>query len=172
MATVAVAATSQQLGTHRPLLVLPDGAAGFDNGAFAQRPAMPAGSVSQPAAAAAPTALSAHGEAAARGEAWMRQSSQLPQRFNGPMFVTDAVSGKMVPIPPMRGAAPHMPLGGGDNQAAGPMMMIAPGQAGAAQMMYCAAPTMVSMAPPPTPVRVVCRGCGLVRMEVEGAPRQ
>ena len=172
MATLAVAATSQQHGAPRPLLVLPYGAAGFDNGAFAQRPAMPAGSVSQPAAAAAPTALSAHGEAAARGEAWMRQSSQLPQRFNGPMFVTDAVSGKMVPIPPMRGAAPHMPLGGGDNQAAGPMMMIAPGQAGAAQMMYCAAPTMVSMAPPPTPVRVVCRGCGLVRMEVEGAPRQ
>ena len=174
MATVAVAATSQQLGTHRPLLVLPDGAAGFDNGAFAQRPAMPAGPVAQSAAAAS-AALSAQGEAAARGEAWMRQSSQLPQRFNGPMFVTDAVSGKMVPIAPMRGGGPHIGgAGAGDSQAATPMMMMASGQAGAAQMMYCGLPApMVSMAPPPpTPVRVVCRGCGLVRMEVEGAPLQ
>ena len=174
MATVAVAATSQQLGTPRPLLVLPDGAAGFDNGAFAQRPAMPAGPVAQSAAAAS-AALSAQGEAAARGEAWMRQSSQLPQRFNGPMFVTDAVSGKMVPIAPMRGGGPHIGgAGAGDSQAATPMMMMASGQAGAAQMMYCGlqAP-MVSMAPPPpTPVRVVCRGCGLVRMEVEGALQQ
>ena len=174
MATVAVAATSQQLGTHRPLLVLPDGAAGFDNGAFAQRPAMPAGPVAQSAAAAS-AALSAQGEAAARGEAWMRQSSQLPQRFNGPMFVTDAVSGKMVPIAPMRGGGPHIGgAGAGDSQVATPMMMMASGQAGAAQMMYCGLPApMVSMAPPPpTPVRVVCRGCGLVRMEVEGAPLQ
>ena len=174
MATAAVVATSQQLGTPRPLRVLPDGAAGFDNGAFAQRPAMPAGPVAQSAAAAS-AALSAQGEAAARGEAWMRQSSQLPQRFNGPMFVTDAVSGKMVPIAPMRGGGPHIGgAGAGDSQAATPMMMMASGQTGAAQMMYCGFPApMVSMAPPPpTPVRVVCRGCGLVRMEVEGAPLQ
>jgi hypothetical protein len=166
-ATVAVAvATSQQLGTPRTPLVPPYGAAALNNEAFAQRPPMPADPVG-PAGAPAPP--SAHGEAsleAAAAAVWMRQSSQLsqlPQRFNGPMFVTDAVTGKLVVTTPVRG-------GGAEVQASTSTMTMAPGRAGAAQMVYCGLPApMVSVATAPPSVRVVCRGCGLVRMEVEGA---
>jgi len=44
-------------------------------------------------------------------------------------------------------------------------------EAAAFLMLYCGLPApMVSVAAARPPVRVVCRGCGLVRMEVEGAP--
>lgn len=161
-ASAPTVVAAQQLGPPRPHLVLPYGAAGADGAwtsPLAQTPAVPAVPVAQaaPAALAPATQAASTTPAGVDREAWMRQASQPPQRFNGPMFVMGP-AGQMVPLP-MPGSL------GGDVTAS--VLMMAPGQAAQAQMLYCAAP-MVAMAPPPTPVRVVCRGCGLVRMEVEG----